>query len=137
MNAMKAYRQHRDYGMTRIDMLLALIEGAIERVERALTALQQNDAAAAAPLLARGRLLVLGLVAGVNPGAEMSGNFLRLYDFVLRQLAEGGVEGVSAALPILRTLNEGFQAIRGEALTLERAGAIPPVDSVHAIQATA
>lgn len=131
MVGLRAYqRQQTGSGWTRIDLLLALYDGAIDRLEAALRALAQDQDSAAQPLLRRVELIVAGMVAGTNPeGDDSSQNLLRLYDYVIRCLRAAGPRELHSALSVLRTLREGFQGIREEALRLERTGAVPPVNS--------
>lgn len=138
MNPHLAYQQQRLFGWTRIDMLLALYERAIDRLERARTALEHRDATAAGTLLVDAQVLLYGLVSGVNVEyGELPENFLRLYEFVLQNIRLGGVEKLAEAVQILNTLRTGLQEIRAEAVQLERAGEIPPLEATLAVQATA
>ncbi|MBY0228116.1 MAG: flagellar protein FliS [Gemmataceae bacterium] len=124
----RAYRQQQDAGWTRIDLLLALYDGTIDRLRRALAALRQGDPAAAAPLLARVQMLLLQMAAGINPdaGDPSSADLLRLAEFCIHAAASGEAEKIEAAASCLETVREGFRAIRDEAVRLERSGAVPP-----------
>lgn len=131
MKGLKAYQQQTGTGWTRIDLLLALYDGAIDQIELAASALAQKDSQAAKPLLHRAGLLVSGMVAGTNPeGGDISFNLLRLYEHVLHGLQTGRPDNLKSALDVLRTLREGFLGIRADAQQLERSGSIPPADSV-------
>jgi flagellin-specific chaperone FliS len=129
MKAHQAYQQNRQFGLTRIDTILGLYDGAIERLEK----LTQADAVKAQRLTAEVRMIVAGFASGVAhyPG-ELAGNFLRLYEFVLHCL---DTNKISDALQIVHTLHEGMQTIRTLALELERNGTIPPLDRSHAVHA--
>jgi flagellin-specific chaperone FliS len=138
MNPTIAYQQQQTLGLTRIDMLLALIDGAIDRVERASAALARNDRAAASVLLLRTQRIVTELIAGLDfQYGQIPRNLYDLYSFVLRSIGLAGPADLNAALQVLRVIREGFCGIRGEAVQLERSGAIPSVEQVHAIQAIA
>ena len=50
MNPLHAYQERQTLGLTRIDMLLALIDGAIERLENAVAALARKEHATATVL---------------------------------------------------------------------------------------
>jgi flagellin-specific chaperone FliS len=137
MNPYRAYQGRAYSNWLRIDLLLALYDGAIERLEAAVAALRKQDRASAAPLLARARLIVAGLISGVDPSqGELAVQFLRLYEFVNRGLEAGSVKGLEGALRVLRTLREGLRAIRPEAVELERQGHIPPADALPRIEMT-
>ena len=51
MHQLTAYKRQVAIGWTRIDMLLALYDGAIERIEKALGLLRRGDRSAAQPVL--------------------------------------------------------------------------------------
>lgn len=138
MNPYARYQQQTSPSWTRIDMLLALYDGAIERCEQARAALEARNPEAAALLLSKARLIVTGLASGViADGDPVTADMLRLYEFVLHALSQGRSEDVQGALAVLGTLREGFQQIRPEAVALERSGAIPPVGSVSTVRALA
>jgi flagellar biosynthetic protein FliS len=140
MNPYRSYRRPEpSTGWTRIDLLLALYDGALERLDKAEAALRAGDQATAVPLLARAQLIVTALASGVrvDVNEEMGTNMLRLYDFVVRELAVPQVERIGNARKVLRDLREGFEAIREEANDLERKGQIQTADQLQLVQATA
>ena len=138
MNPYARLQQQSMPSWTRIDILLALYDGAIERCEQALAALDRRDETAARKLVDKARLIVMGLASGVvSDGDPVTTDILRLYEYVLQALERGGAEDVRGALNVLRILREGFQKIRPEAAELERAGAIPPVAAASSVQALA
>lgn len=131
MNPYRAYQQQGYAQWLRIDLLLALYDGAIAKLEAALEALKRRDRAGAAPHLARARLIVAGLVSGVDSsGGDMAVQFLRLYEFVIHSIGQGKTKDLEGALTVLKTLREGLQEIRPEAADLERNGHIPPADAL-------
>jgi flagellar protein FliS len=122
--------------LPRIDLLLTLFEGTMQKLEQTRAALARNDRAAAQPLLRRAQMLVGGLAAGVVPDSgEVADNCLRLYEFSLNRLGSGTLDAVEDVLRVLRPLHESFQTIRDEAVQLERAGEIPVVSNI-AFEAT-
>ena len=139
LNPYQKYRKDEPTGWTRIDLLLALYDKALERLDRAEVALLANDTETALPQLAKTQLIVTELAAGVrvevNP--EANTNMLRLYEFVAHELARASVEAIANARKVLRTLREGFEAIRTEANELERSGRLPSADQVQMVLATA
>jgi flagellin-specific chaperone FliS len=135
MNPYRAYQQQAYSAWLRIDMLLALYDGIIGRLEAALSALARKNATEAKPLLGKARLMLAGLVSCVDPSrGEMADQFLRLYEFVNHCLDIGDAKQVEAALRVLRTLREGLEAIRPEAAQLERSGQIPPAGPAPGVQ---
>jgi flagellin-specific chaperone FliS len=136
MNAFRAYQQNKSTGWTRIDMLLTLFDATIRQTEEALAVVEASGPARAEILRHKARLGILALWAGVdNDGSELTRNLVNLYQFASNALAEGSAEKVRGALTVLRTLRKGFQGVREQAVELERAGAIPPIDAVCAIHA--
>ena len=126
-------------GWTRIDLLLALYDGALERLDKAEVALRDGNVSDALPLLTRVQLIVSAMASGVRPDVneEMATNMLRLYEYVSHELSQPRVEGIVNARKILRTLREGFEAIRDEANDLERSGRLPTADRLQMVLATA
>ena len=107
MNAYRAYHQPLLAGMTRVDMLLALYDKLLGRLEAAQEALAQGQTDTANSLLVRAEVLVTGLTAGVDASrGELAINFLRLYDFALRSFRQRTPEGVTGALRALHPLHE-------------------------------
>jgi flagellin-specific chaperone FliS len=140
MNPYQKYRRQEEVAnWTRADLLLALFDKSLERLDRAEASLLAGDEIAATGQLAKAQLSVMALASGVNVEAnpESGTNMLRLYEFVVNELRKPRVEGIANARKVLRTLREGFEAIRAEANELERAGQIPPLDQVQMVLATA
>ena len=139
LNSYQKYRKDEATGWTRIDLLLALYDKALERLDRAEKALRAGGADTAIPQLAKTQLIVAELAAGVrvevNP--EANTNMLRLYEFVATELARASVPAIENARKVLRTLREGFEAVRAEANELERTGRIPTADQLQMVLATA
>jgi flagellar secretion chaperone FliS len=137
MRVQSAYRKQRAGDITRIDTILGLYDHALDRIEKAEAAVARQDQAMVRILLNKAQFAISGLVCGVQGHADdLSLNFLRLYEFVVRQLAAATPEGLQAAKQVLRTLREGFETARPEALRLEREGLIPPLGAYHSIQVT-
>ncbi len=140
MNPYLAYRRMEDNaGWTRIDMLLSLYDGAIERLDKGAQALRDGDLQSAVSYLAKTQLILTELAAGVRMegNEELGGNLLRLYEFAAHQLRQPQLDGIAAARKVLVTLREGFEAIRTEANNLERSGKLPPAEQTIMVHATA
>lgn len=139
MTPLRTYRQHQEaVAWTRIDMLLALYDGLIDRLGRALAALESNDSGTAGTLMMRSQTLVMEMLAGVNPeaGDPASKDLIRLYEFVANAIARADKRHLESAIRVLGTLREGFRGIRAEAVQLERDGVIPSLHSPGAVLAT-
>ena len=137
MNPYRAYQQQAYSSWLRIDMLLALYDGAIAKLEAARTALTANDQPGARKILEQARLVLAGLVSAVDPNrGDLAAQFLRLYEFVNYAIGVGDLRNVDGALRVFRTLREGLEAIRPEAADLERRGEIPPADALPKVRLT-
>lgn len=140
MNPYLAYRkQEVSTGWTRIDLLLALYDKALERLDAAELALRGGDRSAATTQLIKTQLILTALASGVQPEAdpENSANVLRLYEYASHELSSPRVEGIVNARKVLRTLREGFEGIRAEANELERSGRLPSTEHLKMVHATA
>lgn len=138
MNPYAKNQQETTPSWTRIDMLLALFDGGVERCEQALAALERQDHDAARKFLIKARLIVMGLISGVlADGDPVTTTILQVYEFALHSLNQGGIEDVQGALKVLRMMREAFQKVRPEAVALERSGVIPPINTISTVQALA
>ena len=71
----------------------------------------------------------MGLAAGLPAHKDdLAVDFLRLYEFASFQMIQGTSTGIDAAARILRTLFEGFQKVRKEAVELELSNKIRPLN---------
>jgi len=109
-------------------MLLSLYNAAIDALEQAQLAQQQDDPFAITRQLSRASRLVMGIASGLDAEAssqdDIAWNTRRLALFVLERIGERDIE---PAKRILRTLRHSFDSIREEACELEHAGVIPPL----------
>jgi flagellar protein FliS len=140
MNALQTYRkQQQPKGTTRIDVLLSLYDGAIKRMLQAEEPLRAGNVPAATPFLSKCQLIVSELAAGVRIDLDpVTGpNLLRLYEYVVFQLAQAKLEGVRHARTVLQTVREGFEAIRLEAVELERRGEVVASDNLRTVLTSA
>ncbi|AWM37367.1 flagellar protein FliS [Gemmata obscuriglobus] len=141
MNPYRRYQQQSEpaTGWTRMDLLLALYDKALERLDKAEAALQARDQAGAVTLLLKAQQIVMALAEGVrvevNP--EVNGNILRLYEYAAHELARADLEGVGNVRKVLRTLREGFEAVRAEGNAMERDGRLTPMSHAAVVAATA
>lgn len=140
MNPYQKYRrQEETTGWTRMDLLLALYDKALERLDRAEAALRSGDEPTAITQMAKTQLIVTELAAGVrvevNP--EVNTNMLRLYEHVVTELSKPQLKGIENARKILRTLREGFEGVRAEANEMERTGKVPSMNQLQIVHTTA
>lgn len=136
MNPYRSYKQNEPAsGWTRIDLLLALYDKALERLDRAEGALLAGEPMVAVPQLALTQLIIAELAAGVrvevNP--EANTNILRLYEYLAAELSHPAIANIGNARKVLRTLREGFEAVRVEANELERTRRLEPADRAQMV----
>lgn len=139
MNPYLAYKKPEPTtGWTRIDLLLALYDKALGRLDGADDALRAGDESGATTLLIKTQLILNALASGVDVSVdpERGANMLRLYEFAANEIRTPRAEGVANARKVLRTLREGFEAVRAEANELERTGAIPAAEQAQMVRAT-
>jgi flagellar secretion chaperone FliS len=140
MNPYQAYKRQREsVGRTRIDSVLALYDGAIERLTTALKLLKAKDRNKAMSYLCNSQLIIMGLatVAPVDRNKELGENLLRLYDFCARCIEKAEVVAVEDAIKILQIIRKGYEAVRPEVAEMERTGKLRPAGSLHMIRGIA
>ena len=139
MNPYLAYKKPEPTAdWTRIDLLLALYDKALDRLAGADAALRAGDTAGATGSLIKVQLILNALASGVDVGVdrERGTNTLRLYEYAANELRAPRLEGIANARTVLGTLRAGFEAVRAEANELERTGAIPPAEQMQMVRAT-
>lgn len=140
MTAYRAYTtQPAAPAYTRIDLLLALYDGALDRLDKAAAAVGAGDPATAAGHASRVQLMVSELAGGVKPevNPELAANYLRLYEFVADRLRTPTAASIADARKVLLTLRDGFEAVRAEANDLERGGHLASADRLMMLSETA
>ncbi|MDY3556831.1 flagellar protein FliS [Gemmata sp. JC717] len=140
MNLYRRYQQSEsDAGWTRMDLLIALYDKALERLDRAEAALGAANPSEAMTLLLKVQQIIMALADGVrvevNP--EANTNMLRLYEHAMHEVAQATAPGIANARKVLQTLRQGFEAVREEANALERSGRLSPMARAEAVIATA
>src|ERR1700757_2667624 len=125
MRAAQAYRQNQKADLPRVDLILAVYDAVIDRLEKARSLLG-TDAQKARALVVQCEVAIGGIAGGMPlapasvDGAGKTGedavaaNFLRLYEYVLHCLGETTEAGIRDALMTLQTLREGFLQVRAQ-----------------------
>jgi flagellin-specific chaperone FliS len=123
-----AYRRQAHSAWTRIEMLLAIYDGAISSLDQGITALQQADQRQYPRHHLRASQLILLLIDGLDEDhGELATRIRDLCTFCIRQIGQPSAESWTNARNVLITLREGFHSIREEGIRLEAEGAIPPL----------
>lgn len=127
-NPLEVYRSQRASAWTRVDMVVALYDEAIKRIDQALEAIERSDLIASRQHGLRILQLIACLRSGVDAQAgNLPQDILRLYNFIDRCVAEGTREHLQYARQVIVPLRDSFQEIRDNVAELERAGEIPPL----------
>jgi flagellin-specific chaperone FliS len=120
MNPSLVYRQHRAVGGTLIEALLSAHDDLLCNLGQALAALEGGDSIRAMPSLLRSQFILAALASGLDLSqGELPWNLLRLYEYALYCLGQGSVSRIASALDVSRTLREGLEDIRAEAIRFE------------------
>src|ERR1700677_4834114 len=104
MNPYAAYQQSSIANFTRIDMLLALFDRSIERLEQARETLVSGNRLKAQNLLLRAQSLVMGLASGVDPHEPIASKLLPLYTYIVKAISHVDVEKTDDSIRLLSTV---------------------------------
>ena len=118
---------------SRVDMLLAIYDGALEAIDGVVLAITEERTHEAS--VSRSRALVL--VSLIENGLDLSKGEIpqrikELCGFVVQALLDLEVDKIRSARNVLQNLRDGFAGIQEEANQLEATGRIP-----HLIQSNA
>lgn len=126
-----AYKSQSPQPWTRIELLLALYDRAVENLDNCLGSLAKNDTASYVLQRTRAAAIVTAIRSGVlTEYGEIPNKVDQLCEYVQMCLAEGTGERISSARKVMNSLREGFKGICDEANRLERAGEIPSLPHV-------
>ena len=136
MSKVKAYGQQVTIGgWTRIEMLLAIYDKAIESLALAQESKLADDEPGFASHMVSAQKAVLAIHAGLKPDTDdVAFNVARLLHFVLGCIEN---DNLADAIKILENMRDGFAAITDEANQLEADGQIPPLQESNAYEANA
>lgn len=110
-------------------MLLALYDAALVEMEQARIAHAQSDEVLAKRHCMKALRVICQLRFGVDPKyGELSSQLERLFEYVTTCVTAGSAVNVADTITVLSTLREGYEAIRDEAVELEKTGDIPPLE---------
>lgn len=123
---------------SRVDMLLAIYDGALQAIDDVVLAMAESRIHEAG--LSRSRALVL--VGLIENGLDLSQGDIpqRIKDlcgFIERALLDLNIEKMNSARSVLQNLRDGFAGIQDEANQLEAEGKIPHLIQSNAFDAIA
>ncbi len=133
----QAYKSQQTVAWTRIEMLIALYDAAISRLESVVTLLEGGDIASAAGKQTHVQKILLHLIGGIDlQQGEIAERSRDLLVFVASRVGSRNPADIKSAIEVLRTLREGFDAVRDQAIELEAQGEVPPIDQVRGFDQT-
>ena len=130
MNALQQYQQvNTQTSIVDADphrLIQLLLDGALERINMAKNRIEARDYAAKGNLIGKAMDIVSGLRGFLDfeKGGELAANLESLYDYIERGLlqasARNDVEKLDEMAKLLRTIKQGWDGIREEAVQLQR-----------------
>lgn len=128
-NIQKAYQETAATQWNRIEMLLALYNGVIDRLEEVRIGKINGDRSKEINGQVRAAALLAGIEMGLDDthAPEITSRVRRLCDYCRQCLLEGDEASLKSAILVLSNLRDGFEGIREEASRLEAEGMIPPL----------
>ncbi len=130
-NSQEALKQYRELGLeTQINnasphrLIQLLMDGALERMNGAKSAMERGDAASKGVLIGKAMGIISGLRSSLNmsvEGTDLPENLDNLYDYMGRRLLEAStfnkIEMLSEVIELLKTVKSGWDAIEPQAQT--------------------
>ncbi|MFO7788190.1 MAG: flagellar export chaperone FliS [Halospina sp.] len=130
MNGLQAYQQvNTQTSITDADphkLIQLLLDGALERINMAKGRIEAKDYAGKGNLIGKAMDILASLRTSLDfeQGGELAANLEALYDYMERGLLEASVrndpEKLDEIAGLLRTVKEGWEGIREEALDFLR-----------------
>ena len=105
-------------------LIQMLIDGAIEKMNRAKYFMKQNKVAQKGEQISWAISIIGGLKASLNSeaGGQLAQNLDNLYDFCTHHLvlanAENSIDKLDEALVVMQNIKEGWDGIRADALNM-------------------
>ncbi len=128
-NSQEALKQYRQLGLeTQINnasphrLIQLLMEGGLERLNGAKSAMERGDAATKGVLIGKALGIISGLRSSLNmdvEGTELPERLDNLYDYMGRRLLEAStfnkVEMLEEVIGLLKTIKSGWDGIEPQA----------------------
>ena len=134
----QAYRDQVTSDWSRIDMLIALFDKAIEVLDKLLLARDDNDEIQYQQQTLFFMQVMLHFRTGLNPEyGELPSQMLRLYEYIEHSVATRDTEQLQSARTILSDLRDSYNSIRDKATELEKHGEIPSLSHQQLCDKTA
>jgi flagellar protein FliS len=128
-NSQEALKQYRQLGLeTQINnatphrLIQLLMEGALERLNGAKSAMERGDTATKGVLIGRAMGIISGLRSSLDmnvEGSDLPESLDNLYDYMGRRLLEASafnkVEIIAEVIDLLKTIKSGWDGIEPQA----------------------
>ena len=118
-NRLTEYRRSQILGMSQIDLVIMLYQGAIRFLHEGIELVQAERYDQSWQKFDRARRIVIHLCGTLNQDAgELAGKFASLYAFVIEQIgvanARRDVDVARSCIDVLTTLKEGWEGLAAE-----------------------
>ncbi len=118
-NSLSEYRRSQILGMSQIDLVIMLYQGAIRFLTEGIDLVNQERYDQSWQKFDRARRIVIHLCGTLNSDAgDLAGKFASLYAFVIEQIgvanARRDIEVAQNCINILTTLKEGWEGLAAE-----------------------
>lgn len=117
-NAQNAYQEVKIMNMSQVDLIIHIYQGAIGFMMSARTDFQQNRMTEGRTACEKARKCIVHLYATLDmeKGLEIANYLSQLYAYVIQQIdfimASKSLEQIDDVVNILRTLKEGWEAVK-------------------------
>ena len=118
-NSLSEYRRSQILGMSQIDLVIMLYQGAIRFLTEAIDLIKAERFDQSWQKFDRARRIVVHLCGTLNSDAgDLAGKFASLYAFVIEQIgvanARRDIDVAQNCINILTTLKEGWEGLAAE-----------------------
>lgn len=118
-NRLSEYRRSQILGMSQIDLVIMLYQGAIRFLTEAIELIQAERFDQSWQKFDRARRIVIHLCGTLNRDAgDLAGKFAALYAYVIEQIgvanARRDIDAAQNCINILTTLKEGWEGLATE-----------------------
>lgn len=131
----KAYQSSAASRWNRIEMLVALYNGVIAKLEEVRNANANGDRATEVNAQVRAVSILTAIETGLidGPAPEITTKVRQICEYVRQCILDGDQGSLASAILVLSNLRDGFDGIREEASRLEDQGEIESIDSLQAV----
>ncbi len=137
MNPRNAYVLGNAANWTRVNLLVALYDRALHHCEQCVGGDEQSSVGKNAAAFHRLRVLriLMHLRMGLNLHmGELPQRMNELLEFVQDGVISGEAARIQDGMRVLQTLRATYAAMREEAIELERAGEVPPLETGASVE---